>query len=495
MSVIQDLLVDPSFLELDRQLNAFNIFDVLNVREYEIRHTRFLAHLLDPCGTHGLGSTFLRSFLLQVSAQVASDERVGLLDEVHKLDLELARVMAEISLTTNMQDEAVEISDEKPGNKRKSSGQGRLDILLQIPRRGQADIAIAIENKINARESNGQLERYKDWVTNRFNDNVVLLYLTVNEEEVDSAWNSITYSNVVYPALNLTQQSCSTVGPGPALMISHYMSVLHEKVEAEAANADADSIAQELHQNYPAAKATIDALQDEWKGAIDGRELNSNWGLYNRYKAAFKFLSLYHRDELSKTLKWFTSTWPKQVAESAPDAPHIVIDDSNRSYMRFLPVPPGSRLKELSHKYAQKAGANGKYAWTSGQYGVLFEVRCYSMPYSVGGKSNGENEYGWNLFLVIGPMEGIDRTAFITHLRSLLSAAFPRSSSNKDSDFVPSVRQVKISPIFCSTLKWKLPARDVAGLEKDLASPLLLASIGQVARLVEQALSESEATI
>lgn len=43
MFAIQDLLVDKSFLELDRQLNSFNIFDVLNLREYEIRHTRYLA--------------------------------------------------------------------------------------------------------------------------------------------------------------------------------------------------------------------------------------------------------------------------------------------------------------------------------------------------------------------------------------------------------------------------------------------------------------------
>jgi hypothetical protein len=97
MSTIQNLLVDKSFLELDRQLNAFNIFDVLNVREYEIRHTRFLAHMLDPYGTHGLGNAFLRNFLLQLSVQLGADAGGGLLREVHQLDLDLARVTPEIS--------------------------------------------------------------------------------------------------------------------------------------------------------------------------------------------------------------------------------------------------------------------------------------------------------------------------------------------------------------------------------------------------------------
>ena len=46
MNSLKDLLVDKSFLSLDRQLRTFNVFDVLNLKEFEIRHTRFLAHML-----------------------------------------------------------------------------------------------------------------------------------------------------------------------------------------------------------------------------------------------------------------------------------------------------------------------------------------------------------------------------------------------------------------------------------------------------------------
>lgn len=484
MFVIQDLLVDKSFLELDRQLNSFNIFDVLNLREYEIRHTRYLAHMLDPAGTHGLGSVFLRNFLLQASAQLASDARGGLLDEVHKLDLDLARVTAEITLPDKKHEPAV-VDDAPPDSKSRSvSTSGRLDILLQIPRRGGKDIAIAIENKINAKESNGQLGRYKDWVEAHFGD-AVLLYLTVNDEDVMPAWKSITYSNVVYPALELTSQSCATVGPGPSLMIEHYMSVLRDKVEVEAANADADRLAQELHRSHPNAKLAIQRLQEAWQRPIDGRPLDSDWGLYSRYKVAFDFLSRYDTDDLSKALQWFTSKWPQQVA-AMPGAPRIIIDDSNRACMRFLPVPGGSRLDQLARRYAQETRANRKYAWTQGRYGVLFEVRCYPLrPQEE--DQEGPVAFGWNLFLVVGPLENIDRNAFVARLRESLIQAFPDGQADKHENSIPIVRQGKISPIFLSALKWKLQATDVEALERELLSPRLISSLQQVARLVEQA--------
>jgi hypothetical protein len=489
MFVIQDLLVDKSFLALDRQRNAFNIFDVLNLREYEIRHTRFLAHMLDPCGTHGLGNAFLRNFLLQVSAQLASSERGGLLDDIHNLDLDLARVTAEISLANGRYEVESETEEQQQGRRKASTSSGRLDILLQIPRRGGRDIAIAIENKINAKESNGQLERYREWVCTRF-DSALLLYLTVADEEVAPAWNNVTYSNVVYPALDLTAASAGSPGNGPALMMSHYMSVLREKVEAEAAYADADSIAQELHKNYPAAKHAIEVLRDRWQAPIDGKPLDSDWGLYNRYKAAFGFLLRYHTDELSKALDWFTTTWPQRVAATAGNAPRIVIDDSNRSYMRFLAIPVGSALEELSQRYGKKARANGKFPWTSQQHATLFELRSYSVTHSGTGEQDGSCATRWDLFLVVGPVQGIDRIALITRLRDLLVQGLAGQVPRAGGALVPEVSQRKITQTFSSVLKWKLPCVNRAELESWLTSEQFLASLEQVASIVELALRE-----
>src|SRR5574344_1445642 len=57
-------------LELLREYVAredeFNIFKVLGTDNYEIRHSNFLAWLLNPNETHGLGTQFIKKFFEKV---------------------------------------------------------------------------------------------------------------------------------------------------------------------------------------------------------------------------------------------------------------------------------------------------------------------------------------------------------------------------------------------------------------------------------------------
>ena len=46
--------------------HAFNIFSILRHEDDEVNlHSRFIAELLDPQGTHGMGMAFLERWLLQ----------------------------------------------------------------------------------------------------------------------------------------------------------------------------------------------------------------------------------------------------------------------------------------------------------------------------------------------------------------------------------------------------------------------------------------------
>jgi hypothetical protein len=47
-----------------REAPEFNVFELLRVERNEAAHSRFLANLLDPAGTHGQGAFFLNHFLL-----------------------------------------------------------------------------------------------------------------------------------------------------------------------------------------------------------------------------------------------------------------------------------------------------------------------------------------------------------------------------------------------------------------------------------------------
>ena len=61
-----NLLNDIEFVELYLGLKKPNIFKVLSISKKEIRHSNFLAWLLDPSESHKLGGVFLKRFLREV---------------------------------------------------------------------------------------------------------------------------------------------------------------------------------------------------------------------------------------------------------------------------------------------------------------------------------------------------------------------------------------------------------------------------------------------
>ena len=61
---LKDFLLDIGCLEqLNDWTDDFNLFDVLRITNMEIRHSNILAWLFDPNENHGLGDSFIRSFV------------------------------------------------------------------------------------------------------------------------------------------------------------------------------------------------------------------------------------------------------------------------------------------------------------------------------------------------------------------------------------------------------------------------------------------------
>lgn len=52
--------------------NKYNVFDILNIGRQELRHSDFLAFLLDPNRSGEVGQQFLRSFLTLLSKDIES---------------------------------------------------------------------------------------------------------------------------------------------------------------------------------------------------------------------------------------------------------------------------------------------------------------------------------------------------------------------------------------------------------------------------------------
>jgi len=130
--------------------NNYNIFQVLRIETKEvITHSRMIGDLLNPKGSHGMGSQFLRLFL----------------------DLE---PMKNTPKPSNL--ERVVCTVEKnygPIDHDNTKG-GNIDIILE-----GLDKPLVIENKIYARDQENQLLRYY----NQLNGNCDLFYLTLFGEE------------------------------------------------------------------------------------------------------------------------------------------------------------------------------------------------------------------------------------------------------------------------------------------------------------------------
>ena len=139
--------------EADRRGESFNIFNVLGVTSDETRtHSAFIAELLDPNGSHGLGNQFLQSFVDTIDCLKSWN-----------FDTKSAKVHKELSIGGKNED---------------CSEGGRIDIAVESNGK-----AIIIENKIYAGDQEKQLVRYYNYGTKNYSNGIRLLYLTLNGDD------------------------------------------------------------------------------------------------------------------------------------------------------------------------------------------------------------------------------------------------------------------------------------------------------------------------
>ena len=73
---LHKLEADTSFQHLSQKMQTPNSFEVLGITNAEIRHSNFLAWLLDPNGNHGMGDKFLREFVSKLGQREVVPENV-----------------------------------------------------------------------------------------------------------------------------------------------------------------------------------------------------------------------------------------------------------------------------------------------------------------------------------------------------------------------------------------------------------------------------------
>lgn len=212
--------------QLEALLSQFNVFEAIGATRNELRHSDFLAFLLNPRENHGLADAFLKR-LLQRAVVAAGNQDLA----VSGIDLDVWDL------------DDVEIRREWQN----------LDILILDDAH---KLVVVIENKIGTTEHDDQLARYRDLVARTYPKHAFLgLYLTPEGDvPTDEAYLAVSYKLVRDVVEELAKNRASTLGPDVRVLMTHYAAMLGRHVVMDS------EIAELARRIYDKHKDAIDII-------------------------------------------------------------------------------------------------------------------------------------------------------------------------------------------------------------------------------------------
>lgn len=395
MTTANDLLCCPEFIELERRLNRFNVFEATDMGRREIKHTKFLAYLLDPNESHGLGDTFLHHFLIFLSG-VNGESDI----QIMNLSMSFARSIPEWGPPTN-------------NNNRK------IDLIVEIPFLSNGKtLVIAIENKIGAKQGEDQLAIYgkilnESPYSNEANYSIKKYFLTEQgEKPLDKEWTGIQYSETVIPAIEQTLKSCEgKISEYIKYVLNDYLNLLNSDDESDR---EIETLAREISIKdglIGYLKTTDDATTQELRN------------LKTKYAKTCAYMVDFNDDIRKKILEWFRKIPDQKISIEGKDF-HFNIESSNRNLLRFSIFSENNQIK--TKEFSQ----NSHKQWLTSERCIAFEIGMARV------KINDENNLRndpkklkvWAT-LVLGPT-GIDAK----YRTGLAIAIFKKIKNNLDAE-------------------------------------------------------------
>ena len=230
---IEELLFGESaadFNALDNGFGGFCPFEAIGMVNQEIKHSNYLGYLLQPSNPHGLGDSPLRKFLHCVADASGEIDKL----EIYTRDIDDTLIRREWN---------------------------HIDILVEIPASfpGDDGWVIAVEVKVNAQESDGQLSRYADLVRKTYsgadgqNWKTIHIFLTPDgrlpSEENQAVWAPMGYGTLV-DALEGCISPSSSVTTTSQSFLSAYLKMLRRH---HLDNDKLEELAKRLWKKHPEA--------------------------------------------------------------------------------------------------------------------------------------------------------------------------------------------------------------------------------------------------
>lgn len=225
---LEDLVFAEGFTRLREETGSYCPFRSVGAMRAELRHGAFLSDIMNPAGAHGYGDSVLKAFLVKVVGQRNRGQQSSYFPsvlDIHLSDLGDARVTREWK---------------------------RIDILIEIPSKR---LVIAIELKVNAQQSEGQLARYRQKVEEHWPERSwtkLYVFLTKHEEQPEAAeqefWQPVGLADFAAAACSV--QPPAGADNTAAIMLAAYVAMLRRE---HVMNEELEQIAQELWRQYGAA--------------------------------------------------------------------------------------------------------------------------------------------------------------------------------------------------------------------------------------------------
>jgi hypothetical protein len=264
---LEALLVDDDLQDLEQRLGRFNIFDALGVARAEIRHSNFLAWLLDPYGSHGQGDLFLKALLIDLLRQAPANRRPFspvMIDGRDLRGVEIRREWRNIDLLITCED---------------------------------PPFVVAIENKVDSGEHSGQLGRYETIVKASFEAPPMFVLLTIDGEEAsDENWVAYSYEDIHRVLHRTARIAGPSIGSDVSAFLEHYLRLLKGRFMNDE---EINKLCQQIYKNH---RSALDLIWERAStGGTEGLTLIREW-----LRKSDRWVV---RGELGRYLVWVPKEW------------------------------------------------------------------------------------------------------------------------------------------------------------------------------------------
>lgn len=269
---------NEELLALEERIGRFNIFDALGIARIEIRHSNFLAWLLDPAESHGQGALFLKAILMDLLAQTPPERRP--LSPVELDGVELR---------------AVEIRREWRN----------IDILITCE---EPKFVIAIENKIDASAYN-PFNEYEKAVRETYSDRKpMFVFLTTDgSPPPDDDWVPYSYADIHRVLTRVRRMNAAAIGDDVLAFLDHYLRLIGSRFMDDP---KIDELCRRIYKNHRQAVQLILERAASFKSEIIAHleqvvSADERWTIVHRSPSSLYFMPREWRELLPRIRRGF----------------------------------------------------------------------------------------------------------------------------------------------------------------------------------------------